>query len=196
MAAAMREVPRHRFVDPRWAGEAYADTPLPIGPEATISAPHMVAIQLELAQLEEGQSVIEMGSGRGYLCALIARLVGARGRVFGVEFEGRLAASARQVLSELGAFRNIDVRAGDAAEGWPEESPFDRILVSYAVELPFPSAWSIQLAEGGRLLAPVRGGQGTYLDRYRVSQGRWVRELRGPACVFVASKSPAPSPKV
>lgn len=195
VAQAMAQVPRHQFLDARWASEAYVDTPLPIGPEATVSAPHMVAIQLELARLREGHRVLEVGAGCGYLAALIAYLVGHSGSVFGIEFEEDLAQGAQARLSELG-FERAQVRAGDGVEGWPEAAPFDRILVSYAVDPPLPSAWTAQLRDEGLLLVPLRGGQGTYLERYRHVRGRLAHDLRGPGCLFVGSKSPGRPPKV
>lgn len=100
--AAMRRIPRHRFLSRGLWPTAYVDTPLPIGPEATISAPHMVAIQLSLAQISPGMRVLELGSGCGYLASIASLLTGPEGLVVGVEFERDLVERSVKVLGELG----------------------------------------------------------------------------------------------
>jgi protein-L-isoaspartate(D-aspartate) O-methyltransferase len=189
-AAAMTSVPRHWFVDPEWRSQAYDDAPLPIGPGATISAPHMVALQLEGSRLRPGLRVLEVGSGRGYLCALAAQCVGPMGRVFGIEFEGVLVEESRRIIDRLGLSDRVEFREGAGERGWKAVAPFDRIVVSHEVLPPLPPVWLDELREGGLVLVPLRSGPWTYLDRFRRDGSRLVRELRGPACAFVGSKSP------
>ena len=102
VASALRRIPRHRFLSRGLWPTAYVDTPLPVGPEATISAPHMVAIQLELGDLQEGMKVLELGSGSGYVLALASLLVGPRGLVVGVEYEPSLVERSLKILRGLG----------------------------------------------------------------------------------------------
>ncbi len=102
VASALRRIPRHRFLSRGLWPTAYVDTPLPVGPEATISAPHMVAIQLELGDLQEGMKVLELGSGSGYVLALASLLVGPRGLVVGVEYEPSLVERSLKTLRGLG----------------------------------------------------------------------------------------------
>lgn len=188
IASAMQEVPRHLFVGAEWRDQAYEDVALPVGPGATISAPHMVALQLQWARLGPGLRVLEVGSGCGYLLALLDRLVRPGGRVRGVEIEPELAERSRGNLRAVGAAGSVKVRAADGGEGWPEEAPFDRVVVSYATRSLLP-AWEAQLNEGGSLLLPWTQSEGTYLERLLKRRGRLERETRGPPCLFVASKS-------
>ena len=186
--AAMAEVPRHRFVPPRWRSQAYQDTPLPVGPNATISAPHMVALQLGYARLAPGLKVLEVGSGSGYLLAVIERLVRPGGQVFGLEIEPELAARSRATLSEVGEGL-ARVRQVEGSQGWAEVSPFDRVLVSFAVQGPLPAAWGEQTAQGGYLLAPWGSGGALHLERWRKVDGVLVRDRHGPPCLFVSGKT-------
>ncbi len=188
IASALSEVPRHVFLGPRYLGDAYEDTPLPVGPEATISAPHMVALQLEWAELAPGLRVLEVGSGCGYLLALLDRLVGAEGAVRGVEIEPGLAETSRRNLQMAGARPSVAVRTANGAEGWAEEGPFDRAIVSYAASALAP-AWGAQLVEGGLLVLPRLRAGGTFLERLCKRKGQLETDRRGPPCLFVASKS-------
>jgi len=148
--AAMRKVPRDRFVDPRLAGEAYDDRPLPIGQGQTISQPYIVGYMTELLRLKPGARVLEVGTGCGYQAAVLGEV--AR-EVFTIEIVRPLADCARKVLDELG-YRNIQVRHGDGYGGWPEHAPFDGILVAAAPD-HVPPALIAQLAVGARLVIPV-----------------------------------------
>lgn len=190
VAAAMASVPRHRFVPPELADEAYDDTPLPLGVgDATISAPHMVALQLEWAELAAGQRVLEVGAGSGYLAVLAATLVRPGGRVLGLEVERRLAERAGAVVRELGFADRVEVRCADGRAGAPDRAPFDRILVSCATPEIFP-AWRRELAPDGVLVAPVGNRWGQVLRRLRRSPaGDRVED--GPPCLFVSIVAPA-----
>jgi protein-L-isoaspartate(D-aspartate) O-methyltransferase len=147
---AMRAVPRHEFVPPAARGDAYVDSPLPIGHGQTISQPYIVALMTELARPAPGDRVLEVGTGSGYQAAVLSRLVD---RVFSVELIEPLAASAAALLRRLGC-ANVTVRAGDGYLGWPDEAPFDIIMVTAAPEA-VPPALVAQLERGGRLIVPV-----------------------------------------
>ena len=148
--AAMRKVPRHRFVDASLAREAYTDRPLPIGHGQTISQPYIVAYMTELLKLPEGAKVLEVGTGCGYQAAVLAEI--AR-EVKTIEIVGALADAATKTLKDLG-YANAAVRHGDGYAGWPEEAPFDGILVAAAPD-HVPPALVAQLKLGGRLVLPV-----------------------------------------
>jgi len=147
---AMRAVPRHEFVPLSLRDDAYVDSPLPIGHGQTISQPYIVALMTELARPSPADRVLEVGTGSGYQAAVISRLVS---RVFTVELVDPLAQSASAVLRRLG-YANVTVRSGDGYLGWPEEAPFDIILVTAAPE-EVPAALVAQLKPGGRLIVPV-----------------------------------------
>lgn len=152
--AAMRAVPRHRFVPPALRDAAYADRPLPIGHGQTISQPWIVARMTELVRPEPGDTVLEVGTGSGYQAAVLAEIVA---RVFTVEIVGDLARSARRRLHRLG-YGNVTVRHGDGYGGWPEHAPFDGIVVTAAPE-EVPPPLVEQLGRGARMVIPV-GPQG------------------------------------
>lgn len=151
--AAMRRVPRHLFVPEALRDEAYRDHPLPIGHGQTISQPYVVAVMTELADVGPGDRVLEIGTGSGYQCAILAELAA---RVFSIEIVPELAESAERRLRDLG-YENVTVRCGDGWLGWPEEAPFDAIVVT-AAPPEVPKALLDQLAEGGRLVIPVGTG--------------------------------------
>jgi protein-L-isoaspartate(D-aspartate) O-methyltransferase len=149
---AMRSVPRHEFVPSELMHAAYNDTPLDIGFGVTISQPYIVAAMSELLEVTRQHRVLEIGTGSGYQAAILAELAGA---VFSVEVVPELASSAGERLKRLG-YRNVHVREGDGYEGWPEEAPFDRIILTAAPE-ELPQTLIDQLAPLGRLVAPVGG---------------------------------------
>jgi protein-L-isoaspartate(D-aspartate) O-methyltransferase len=153
---AMAEVPRHLFVPPDAAGQAYEDYPLAIGNGQTISQPYIVALMTECLALKGGEKVLEVGTGSGYQAAVLGRIAG---RVFTVEIDPALAGRAARTLERLG-FGNVRVRPGDGFFGWPEEAPFDAIIVTAAAP-EVPQALFAQLAEGGRLVIPL-GDPRTY----------------------------------
>ena len=150
VAAAMAEVPRHLFVPAELQQMAYADSPLPIGCDKTVSQPFMVALMTDLLGIEEGDRVLEIGTGLGYHAAILAQLAK---EVSTVEIHAELAQEARTRLAANG-YENIQFKVGDGAQGWPEQAPFDRIMVAAAPEL-LPPALLQQLKPGGRLVAPA-----------------------------------------
>ena len=147
---AMRAVPRHEFVPAALREDAYGDSPLPIGHGQTISQPYIVALMTELARPSPADRVLEVGTGSGYQAAVLSRLVA---RVFSVELVDPLAQSAASTLRRLG-YANVTVRSGDGYLGWPDEAPFDIIIVTAAPE-EVPAALLAQLKPGGRLIVPV-----------------------------------------
>jgi protein-L-isoaspartate(D-aspartate) O-methyltransferase len=146
----MRQVPRHLFVPPSERGEAYTDKPLPIGDGQTISQPYIVAFMTELLGVRPDDTVLEIGTGSGYQAAVLARL--AR-RIYTIEIIPSLAHEAERRLQAMG-YANVEVRAGDGYQGWPEHAPFDRIIVT-AAPPEIPQALLAQLKRGGRMVIPV-----------------------------------------
>ena len=148
--AAMRKVPRHRFVPETERRYAYSDTPLPIGEGQTISQPYMVALMTQLAHPKPGDIALEIGTGSGYQAAVLAE----RGdHVFRIDLEPKLAATAQRVLSELG-YTNVTTRIGDGYAGWQEHAPFDVIIVTAAPD-HVPQPLLDQLKPGGRMVVPI-----------------------------------------
>jgi protein-L-isoaspartate(D-aspartate) O-methyltransferase len=147
---AMSRVPRHEFIPETLRQEAYEDHPLPIGEGQTISQPYIVAAMLEHLALQATDRVLEVGTGSGYVTALLSLLCA---EVYSVERHAQLAALAESTLHRLG-YRNMKIRVGDGSQGWSEYAPFDAILVSAATP-EMPPALFAQLREGGRLVVPV-----------------------------------------
>ncbi|MFN8091471.1 MAG: protein-L-isoaspartate(D-aspartate) O-methyltransferase [Vicinamibacteria bacterium] len=148
--AAMRAVPRHAFVPPASGRQAYDDHPLPIGHGQTISQPYIVGFMTEALELRGGERVLEIGTGSGYQAAVLARIAS---RVFSIEIVAALAAESAERLKRLG-YDNVRVRAGDGYAGWPEEAPFDAIIVTAAAPR-VPEPLKRQLRDGGRLILPL-----------------------------------------
>lgn len=148
--AAMRRVPRHRFVQEALRARAYGDHPLPIGEDQTISQPFIVGLMTSLLELTGREKVLEVGTGSGYQTAVLAAV--AR-RVCSIERLPRLAERARALLESLG-YDNVWIRVGNGALGWPDQAPFDRIIVT-AGGPAIPPPLVQQLAEGGRMVLPV-----------------------------------------
>jgi len=147
---AMRGVPRHEFVPAGLREDAYLDSPLAIGYGQTISQPYIVALMTELARPKPADRALEVGTGSGYQAAVLSRLVH---HVFSIELLEPLSVSAAATLRRLN-YANVTVRCADGYRGWPEEAPFDIILVTAAPE-EVPAALVAQLRPGGRLVVPV-----------------------------------------
>jgi len=181
--SAMRQVPRHEFVPEAYRQDAYEDHPLPIGEEQTISQPYIVAAMLEYLALQagdqDGDRVLEIGTGSGYVTALLSLL---SAEVYSVERHAQLAASAESTLQRLG-YCNVKIGVGDGSRGWAEYAPFDAILVSAATP-EMPPALFAQLREGGRMMVPVGPPFSQDLQLIRKVKGQAeVKILEG--CRFV-----------
>ena len=151
--AAMRKVPRHLYVPEASRNEAYEDYPLSIGEGQTISQPYIVALMSELLKLDGSERVLEIGTGSGYQAAVLGELAKD---VYSMEIVPDLADHASKLLKNMG-YANIRVRCGDGYAGWPEEAPFDAIIVTAAPE-HIPQALVGQLKPGGRIVLPVGKG--------------------------------------
>ena len=149
--AAVASVPRELFVPESQRDRAYANVALPIGSGQTISQPLVVARMLELLRLEPTDRVLDVGTGSGYHAALLSLLAE---HVYTIERHAALTDAASQIARHLG-IDNITFRVGDGWEGWPEEAPFDAINVAAAIGDALPQALEDQLADGGRMVAPV-----------------------------------------
>ena len=183
---AMTRVPRHEFAPSRYRDQAYEDHPLPIGEGQTISQPYIVAIMLEALSLMPADRVLEVGTGSGYVTALLAQLTA---EVISVERHRALADSAREVLSRFG-YRNVRVMVGDGSWGFAEAAPYDAIIVSAAAP-QLPHELMKQLAEGGRLIIPVGWEDSQQLQLIEKRNGQPRTSLR-ELCRFVPLVSDRP----
>ena len=166
VVSAMRRVPRDRFVPPDQRPWAYEDRPLPIGYRQTISQPYIVAYMTQALRLAPDAKVLEVGTGSGYQAAVLAELAAS---VYSIEIVTQLAARARDTLSDLG-YANVHVRQGDGYAGWPEQAPFDAIIVTAAPD-HIPQPLVDQLALGGRLIIPVGQDRQTLTILTRTEDG-------------------------
>lgn len=177
--AAMRTVPRHLFVPPGSAHQAYDDRPLPIGVGQTISQPYMVAVMSQALGINPDDHVLEIGTGSGYQTAILASLAKD---VISVERHAPLAEQSRKVLDQL-SIANVEIVVADGTEGWPSSAPYDRILVTAGAPA-VPEALQAQLALGGRLVIPVGPpGLQHLMIITRTEEG--FESRTGEACVFV-----------
>jgi protein-L-isoaspartate(D-aspartate) O-methyltransferase len=176
---AMRTIVRHRFVLPEYAEHAYDDGPLPIGEDQTISQPYMVALMTQVAAPGPSDRVLEIGTGSGYQAAVLCTLAA---HVYTIEHIELLHERARRILQEIGV-HNCTLRLGDGSTGWPEEAPFDIILVTAAMP-GIPRPLLEQLGPEGRLVAPIGEGELQTLVRIGRSDGHWQEEYFGE-CRFV-----------
>ena len=156
---AMSTVPRHMFVDSEHRDMAYTDGPLPIGSGQTISQPYIVALMTQLLELNRDETVLEIGTGSCYQAAILTQLAG---QVHTIERHADLARRAERVLADLD-YSNIQVHVADGTLGLPEFSPYDGIIVTAAAP-HVPQALFDQLSDGGRLVIPVGGRFGQYLE--------------------------------
>ena len=161
---AMLDVPRHRFVTEQYLSQAYDNHPLPIGYGQTISQPYIVALMSEAAEIEPGDTVLEVGTGSGYQAAVLGELAE---QVYSVEIIGPLAERAEATLDALG-YENIEVRHADGYFGWKEQAPFDAIVVTAAPD-HIPQPLVQQLAVGGHMIIPV-GPVGGYQTLWRLTK--------------------------
>jgi protein-L-isoaspartate(D-aspartate) O-methyltransferase len=147
---AMEATPREIFVERAFRERAFEDRPLPIACGQTISQPAIVGMMIQALQVTPRCKVLEVGAGSGYVCSILSRL--AR-RVYGIERHKTLAVEARERISRLG-LGNVTIRSGDGTRGWPEQAPFDRVLVSAAAD-DTPAILLEQLRPGGIMVLPV-----------------------------------------
>jgi protein-L-isoaspartate(D-aspartate) O-methyltransferase len=176
---AMARVPRHEFTHERDRGQAYEDYPLPIGEEQTISQPFIVGLMLELLELRPDDKVLEIGTGSGYVTALLAELAA---QVISIERHASLAGRAREALERRG-YRNVTVIVGDGSQGYEPAAPYNAILVS-AAATAVPAPLSVQLAEGGRMVIPVGPAEAQQLQLIRRENGG-IQTTSRDACRFV-----------
>ncbi|HEY1677632.1 MAG TPA: protein-L-isoaspartate(D-aspartate) O-methyltransferase [Candidatus Sulfotelmatobacter sp.] len=176
---AMASVPRHEFAPEPYREQAYEDHPLPIGEGQTISQPYIVALMLEALALSPGERVLEIGTGSGYLTALLSRLAA---EVISIERHASLADAARVLLTTMG-FTNVKIITGDGTQGFAEAAPYDAIVVS-AAAAELPQALIAQLAEGGRMIVPVGGPESQQLQFIRKVDGTAIIQPR-ELCRFV-----------
>ena len=179
LLSAFRKVPRHRFVPREFQTQAYADHPLPIGEQQTISQPYIVALMISRLRLQGHERVLEIGTGSGYETAVLAELAL---EVFSVERLPALLAAAKVRMTELG-YANVHLSAGNGTLGWPTYAPYDAILVSAgAPEIPVPLL--AQLADPGRMVLPVGSIEAQMLAEVEKYHGQITRQdVAG--CVFV-----------
>lgn len=176
---AMRQVPRHLFIPKDTRGLAYCDGPLPIGQGQTISQPYIVALMTELLELTGQEKVLELGTGSGYQAAILSRLVS---QVYSVERHAALAEQAEKVFAQLD-YDNIVISVGDGTLGWPEHSPYEAIIVTAAAP-DVPQPLMEQLADGGRLVAPVGSRWSQVLAKVK-RQGETLTKEHLTAVAFV-----------
>lgn len=177
---ALNKIPRHLFVQEAMAVQAYSDGPLPIGEKQTISQPYMVALMTELLELKVNDHVLEIGTGSGYQTAVLASLCR---RVWTIERIRSLAMQARKVLDSLHLL-NVNIRVGDGTLGWPEEGPFDAIMVTAGAPA-VPEALASQLSPGGRLVIPVGSEQEQSLLRLTLEPDGNLKTEKFSPCRFV-----------
>jgi protein-L-isoaspartate(D-aspartate) O-methyltransferase len=176
---AMASIPRHQFVEARYREQAYEDHPLPIDAGQTISQPYIVALMLELLQLDSSSKVLEIGTGSGYQTAVLSQLAH---QVYSVERHPELAWQSADRLSRLG-LSNVRVVTGDGSLGLAEHAPFDAIVVS-AATAQIPPALFEHLREGGRMIIPVGPPEQQELQLVRKEAGKALVSLR-EGCRFV-----------
>ena len=180
----LRATPRHLFVPIASRSMAYDDHPVPIGYAATISQPYIVALMTDLLAPRKTDRVLEIGTGSGYQAAVLSRLAQ---QVYTIEIVPELAKSAQRILRDLG-YRNVTVQQGDGYKGWPEQAPFDGIMLT-AAPPDVPQALIDQLANGGRLVAPVGLGWNQELVLIEKDANGRIRRRSAGGVLFVPMRS-------
>lgn len=192
---AMLKVPRHKFLPKEAMKTAYIDSPLSIGEDQTISAPHMNAMMCELLELKEGDKVLEIGTGSGYHAALCAEIIAPPdsqnpGHVYTIERHKKLADRARKNLEETGYNEKVSVIHGDGTLGYPEEEPYDKILVTAASPKKIPQPLKDQLRDKGLICIPAGSrefGQNLYIIQKRGKEYK-VDKITGVRFVSLIGK--------
>ena len=181
IVSAFSKVKRENFVPKNLKDMAYEDTSLPIGKGQTISQPYTIALMLSLLELKKGQKVLEVGSGCGYVLALLSEITGKDGKIFGVEIIPELAAKSRENLK---GFKNISAHAGNGKLGIPKEAPFDRIMISAGYK-EIPRLLIEQLKEKGIIVAPIGIKYGQSLVPYKKVNSGLELKKEIPGFIFV-----------
>lgn len=178
---AFRRVPRHEFVPEKYRSAAYSDNPIPIGYDQTVSQPYVVAHMLQEVGIRPDELALDIGSGSGYSAAILSLLCR---QVYGIERIKPLANRAAQTLASLG-YENVEIRCGDGFDGWPGKASFDVIILG-AAPLELPGALQEQLADGGRLIAPVGELEQQLLILHK--KGETIEQRSGTLVRFVPMK--------
>ena len=178
-ALPISKIPRENFIPSELKKHAYEDTALPIGEGQTISQPYTIAIMLSLLELKRGQKVLEIGSGCGYVLALISKIT--QGKVFGIEIIKELVEKSKESLKE---YKNVKIYNRDGSEGIPEESPFDRIIISAAGK-EIPKKLISQLKNNGIIVAPIGSRYEQSLIAFKKIKNKLTIEKEIPGFVFV-----------
>jgi len=186
---AFLSVQREKFFPEHLKANAYSDTAFPIGSGQTISQPSTIAAMLEMLAAEKGQKILEIGTGSGYAAALLSEIVGKNGKVFGIELLHELHQQATRTLLELG-YKNIGLKIGDGTQGWKEEAPFGRILISAACN-SVPKPLVEQLGEKGKLVAPIGNAFSQELVLLQKGKGKMIEKERKCCYRFVPLKGKA-----
>ena len=178
---AFSKVPRENFIPFQIRNYAYEDTALPIGNGQTISQPYTIAEMLGMLELKKGQKVLEIGSGCGYVLALLSEIVGEKGKVYGIEIIKELIENSKQNLQ---TYKNIEIYNKNGAEGLKEESPYDRIIISAAIK-EIPKQLTRQLKNKGILVAPVENQESQTLTSFQKLNDKLEIKKQLPGFVFV-----------
>ena len=181
IVGAFSKVKRENFVPEDVKYLAYEDEALPIGKGQTISQPYTIALMLSLLELKKGQKVLEVGSGCGYVLALLSEIMGKKGKIFGVEIIHELAEKSRKNLK---GYENVTVHIGDGKIGIREEAPFDRIIISAGYK-KIPKLLTGQLKEKGIIVAPLGTKYGQSLISYKKINGELKLKKEVPGFIFV-----------
>ncbi|MBI4372702.1 MAG: protein-L-isoaspartate(D-aspartate) O-methyltransferase [Candidatus Omnitrophica bacterium] len=188
--SAFRKAAREAFVPKEFKAEAYEDHPLAIGYGQTISQPYIVAFMSQCLDLSKADRVLEVGTGSGYQTAILAELAG---EIYSIEIVERLHVIAKLRLTELG-YSNIHLKHADASDGWPEEAPFDKIIVTAAAS-HIPPALTAQLKEGGKIVIPIGDEESQDLVLGRKEKGTLVtKPLLGVRFVPMRGKEESGNP--
>ena len=178
---AFSKVKREDFVPENLKSRSYEDIPLPLGFQQTISQPYTIATMLSLLELKRDLKILEVGSGCGYVLALLSNIVGKNGKVFGIEIIKELAEKSKENLK---SYKNVEIKIGNGRLGLPEESPFNRILISAGYkEIPKPLI--SQLKEKGIIVAPIGNAYGQDLIAYQKINQKLKLKEKIPGFIFV-----------
>ena len=181
---AFLSVPREKFFPEKYVRLSYDNNAFPIGSGQTISQPSTIAVMLELLDLQEGQKILEVGAGSAYVMALLSSIVGKKGKVFGIELLPELKERAEKNLGKAKCGKNVELLVADGCKGWPQKKPFDRILISAACK-KIPEELGEQLAEKGKIVAPLGGSFSQEIVMLQKEKGRILEKERKCCFVFV-----------